>query len=81
VARFVANQVGLGFPSFGSKVAEERRQVVHVTSSPGSRGSEAKDGRFDGIVCGAVEVEANYPLLDVIFLLAHRGILVFSSLL
>jgi hypothetical protein len=68
VACFVANQVGLGFPSFGSKVVEERRRVVHMTSSPRSRGSEAKDGRFDGIVCGAVEVGANYHLLDVISL-------------
>jgi hypothetical protein len=42
-----------------------------------SRGSEAKDGRFDGVGCSSVEVEPNYPSLDVIFLLAHRGILVF----
>jgi hypothetical protein len=42
--------------------------VVHV----------AKDGRFDGIRCGTVEVGPNYTSLDVIFLLAHMGILVFS---
>jgi hypothetical protein len=36
-----------------------------------------KDGLFDGIGCGVVEVGPNYPSLDVILLLAHRGILVF----
>jgi hypothetical protein len=43
-----------------------------------SRGCEAKDGRFDGVECITVGVRPNYPSLDVIFLLAHRGILVFS---
>jgi hypothetical protein len=51
--------------------------VVLVPSLQRSRRSEAKDGRFDGVVCGAVEVRPNYPLLDVIFLFSHRGILVF----
>jgi hypothetical protein len=51
--------------------------VVHVASSQRSCGSEAKDGRFDGVGCGAVEVKPNYPLLDVIFILAHKDILVF----
>jgi hypothetical protein len=55
--------------------------VVHVASSQRSRGSEATDGRFDGVGCDTMEVEPNYPSLDVIFLLAHRGILVFWSLL
>jgi hypothetical protein len=36
-----------------------------------------KDGQFDGIGCGAVEVGPNYHSLVVIFLLAHWGILVF----
>jgi hypothetical protein len=51
--------------------------VVHVASSRRSRRSEAKDGPFDGVGCGAVEVRPNYHSLDVIFLLVHRGILVF----
>jgi hypothetical protein len=51
--------------------------VVHVASSWRLCENEAKDGRFDDIGCGAVEVGPNYPSLDVIFLLAHRGILVF----
>jgi hypothetical protein len=70
-------QVGLGFSSFASKLAKERHQVVHEASSQRSHGSEAKDGRFDGGGCVVVEIGPNYPSLDVIFLLAHRGILVF----
>jgi hypothetical protein len=77
VACFVIKQVRLGFPSFASKLAKERQQVVHVVSSQRSRGCEVKDGRFDGVRCDTVEVRPNYPSLDVIFLLAHRGILVF----
>jgi hypothetical protein len=46
-------------------------------SSWRSHGSEAKDDRFDGVGCGVVKVAPNYPSLDVIFILAHRGILVF----
>jgi hypothetical protein len=53
--------------------------VVHVASSQRLRGSEAKDGRFDGVGCGVVEIGPNYHSLDVIFLLAHMGILVFWS--
>jgi hypothetical protein len=78
-ACFVAKQVGLGFPSFASKLVKERRRVVHVTSSWRSHGSEAKDCQFDGVECGVVEVGPNYPSLYVIFLLAYRGILVFWS--
>jgi hypothetical protein len=37
-----------------------------------------KDGWFDGVGCGTVEVRPIYPSLVVIFLLAHKGILVFS---
>jgi hypothetical protein len=51
---------------------------MHMTSSWRSHESEAKDGRFDVVRCGAMEVGPNYHLLVVIFLLAHRGILVFS---
>jgi hypothetical protein len=51
--------------------------MVHVASSQRSHGSEVKDGRFNGIGCSTVEVGPNYPSLVVIFLLAHRGILVF----
>jgi hypothetical protein len=50
--------------------------VVHVASSRRSHESEVKDGRFDGVGCGVVEVGPNYPSLVIIFLLAHRGIFV-----
>jgi hypothetical protein len=49
-----------------------------MTSLRRSRGCKAKDCRFDGIGCSTFEVAPNYPSLDVTFLLAHRGILVFS---
>jgi hypothetical protein len=52
--------------------------MVHVAPLHRSRGCEAKDGQLDGVRCGIVQVGPNYPSLDVIFLLAHRGILVFS---
>jgi hypothetical protein len=52
--------------------------VVHVVSSRRSSGCEAKDGRFDGIGCNAVEGGPTYSSLDVIFFFSHRGILVFS---
>jgi hypothetical protein len=81
MACFIEKQVRLGFPSFASKLAEGRRLVVHVAASWRSCGSKAKDGRFDGIGCGVVKVRPNYPSLDVIFILVHRGILVFCSLL
>jgi hypothetical protein len=74
---FVVKQVGLRFPSFASKLAKERRRVEYVASSQRSHRSEAKDGRFDGVECGAIEVGPNYPSLDVIFLLAYMGTLVF----
>jgi hypothetical protein len=76
-AYFVVKKVRLGFSSFASKLAEERRRVVHMALSWRSCGSKENDGRFNGIGCGVVEVRPNYPSLDVIFLLAHMCILVF----
>jgi hypothetical protein len=55
--------------------------VVHVASSQRSCGSKAKDDRFDGIGCDAVDVGPNYHSLVVIFLLPHRDTLVFWFLL
>jgi hypothetical protein len=72
-------QVRLGFPSFASKLAKEQWWVVRIASSRRSHESEVKDGMFDGVGFGAVEVRPNYPSLDVIFLLAHRDILIFWS--
>jgi hypothetical protein len=47
VSCFVKKQVGLGFSSFASKLAEEQWRVVHVASLWRSRGSEVKDNWFD----------------------------------
>jgi hypothetical protein len=78
VVFFAWKQVMLGFPSFASKLVKNQPQVVHVASSRRSHGCEAKDGWFDGVGCDVVEVRPYYTLLDVIFLFAHSGILVFS---
>jgi hypothetical protein len=51
--------------------------MVHVISSWQSRGSEAEDGRLDGVGCGTVEVRPKYPSLAIIFFSTPRGILVF----
>jgi hypothetical protein len=51
--------------------------VVHVASLWRSHESEVKDGWFDGVGCGTVEVGSNYHSLVIIFLLAYRGTLVF----
>jgi hypothetical protein len=63
---FIVKQVGLGFPSFASKLVKKRWRAVHVASSRRSRGSEAKDDWFDGVGCGVVTVGANYPSLLVV---------------
>jgi hypothetical protein len=68
VACFIGKQVGLGFPSFASKLVKERWRVVDVASLRRSRESKAKYGRFDDIGCGAVEVGPNYHSLVVISL-------------
>jgi hypothetical protein len=51
--------------------------VVHLASPWRSHGSEAKDDWFDGVGCDTMDVGPNYSSLDVLFLLAHMGILVF----
>jgi hypothetical protein len=81
MACFIEKQVGLGFSSFAPKLAKKRRHVVHVASSWRARGCEAKDDWFDCVGCGTMEVGPNYHLLDIIILLDHRGILVFSFLI
>jgi hypothetical protein len=69
-------QVRLGFPHFASKLAKKRWWVMHVVSSQRSRESESKDGRFIDVGCSAVKSFQTTLLLDLIFILAHRGILV-----
>jgi hypothetical protein len=80
-ACFAWKQVGLGFPCFASKLTDERRRLVHMASSWRSRWSEAKRWL---VRCHRVQrsgSQTNLPFLVVIFLLAHRGILVFWFLL
>jgi hypothetical protein len=65
----------------GLKTSGGTTQVVHEASSRRLRRSEVKDGRFDGVGCGAVHVGPNYPYFIVVFFLAHMGIFVFWFLL
>jgi hypothetical protein len=51
--------------------------MVHVASSWRPRGSEAEDGRSDGIGCRVVQVGQKYHLLAVISFSACWGISVF----
>jgi hypothetical protein len=62
---------------FKLKTGGGAMQMVHVASSRRSSGSEAEDGRFNGVGCGAMKVGPKYPPLAVISFSAHRGILVF----
>jgi hypothetical protein len=62
---------------FGLKTGGCAVWVVHVASSRRSRGSDAKDDRFDGVGCDVAQVRPNYPYFAVVFFLARRGILVF----
>jgi hypothetical protein len=52
--------------------------MVHVASSWRSHGSEAEDGRSDGVGCSVVEVRKKYRSLAVISFSGHKGILVFG---
>jgi hypothetical protein len=61
----------------GLKTGGGATQVVHVVSSRRLHRSEAKDGRFDCIGCGASQIGQNYPYFVIVFFLAYRGILVF----
>jgi hypothetical protein len=58
---------------FASKLADERRQVVHMASSQRPRKDEAEDGRVDAMDC----IGLFYPYFVVFVVLGHRGILVF----
>jgi hypothetical protein len=77
VACFAWKQVGLGFPSLASRLVVARHKWCTWHHHRGLVEVKPKDRRFDGVGCGAVEVRPIYPSLVVIFLLAHRGILVF----
>jgi hypothetical protein len=58
---------------FASKLAEERRRVVHVASSRRSHEDEVQGGWVDVMGC----IRLFYPNFVVFIVLDHRGILVF----
>jgi hypothetical protein len=59
---------------FPSKLAEERRRVVHVASSWRLREDEIKDGRVDA----TTYILLFYPNFVIFFVLGHKGSLVIS---
>jgi hypothetical protein len=62
---------------FASKLAEERRWVVHVASSWRSYGDEDDDRRVDAMGC----IKLLYPNFVLFFVLGHKGSLVISFLI
>jgi hypothetical protein len=71
-ACFVWKQVGLGFLSLASRLAEARRRVVHVAPSRRLHLSQVEDGRVDAMGC----IEPCYPCFAVFILLVSRGIVI-----
>jgi hypothetical protein len=71
-ACFAWKQVGLGFPSLASRLAEARLRVVHVAWSRRLRQDEAEDGRVDATGC----VGPFYPKIIIFYVLGPRGIVV-----
>jgi hypothetical protein len=74
-ACFGWKQIGLGFPSLVSRLAEARRRVVHVVLSWRLRRDKVEDGQVDVTGC----VRPCYPYLFVFYVLDPRGIVVFQS--
>jgi hypothetical protein len=68
-------QIGLGFPSLASRLAEARRRVVYVALSWRLRRDKVEDGRVDVTGC----VRPCYPYLFVFYVVDTRGIVVFLS--
>jgi hypothetical protein len=77
VACFSWKQVEQRFSSLASRLVEAQCGWCTWHHHRGHVEVKPKDGRFNGVGCDAVEVSPNYPSLVVIFLLAHRGSLVF----
>jgi hypothetical protein len=71
-ACFTWKQVGLGFPSAASRLAEARRSVAHVAPSRRLHRSQVEDGWVD--VMGYVR--PRYPCFAVFVLLGPRDIVV-----
>jgi hypothetical protein len=73
VACFTWKQVGLGFPSLASRLAEARRWVVHMAPSRRSRRDQVEDGWANGMDY----VRTCYAYFVIFYVLGTRGILVF----
>jgi hypothetical protein len=71
-ACFAWKQVCLGFPSLAQRLAEARRQVVHVAPSRRLRRRQVEDGWVDAMGC----VRPCYPTFTVFNVLGPRGIVV-----
>jgi hypothetical protein len=76
-ACFAWKQVGLGFSTLPSRLAEVQRQVVHVSSSRRLRRVEVEDELVDVTGC----VGPFYHKITVFYVLDLRANLVFSFLL
>jgi hypothetical protein len=72
-ACFTWKQVGLGFPSLASRLADARRQVVHVPPSRRLHLDQVKDRR----VVAMGYVGPCYSCSVVFVLLCHRAVVVF----
>jgi hypothetical protein len=72
-AYFAWKQVGLGFLSLASRLAEARRRVVHVTPSQKLYRSQVEDGWVDAMNY----IGPCYPCFAVFILLDHRSITIF----
>jgi hypothetical protein len=74
-AYFAWKQVGLGFPSLPSRLAEALQRVMHVTLSRRSREDQVKDGQVDATGC----IGPYYPYFADFIVFGPRGILVLKS--
>jgi hypothetical protein len=71
-AWFTRKQVGQGFPSLASKLAEAQRRVVHVAPSRRLCRSQVEDGRVDAMGC----IRPFYPNFADFNVLGSMGIVV-----
>jgi hypothetical protein len=76
-ACFTWKQVWLEFLILASRLAEARRQVLHVAPLQRLRRSQVEDGWVDAIGF----VVPCYPCFVVFILLDHKSIVVFSLLI
>jgi hypothetical protein len=80
-ACFGWKQVGLGFPSLASRLAEARRWVVHVAPSRRLRQNKAEDGRVDATGCIGCDGlhRTLLPYFIIFIVLVTKDIVIFWS--